>query len=168
MAHVSWSVSVLGTEVQRFCAQQRWVVLDSGMHRNAVRWADLCGPAEPFVRCRSRPSQQGAIYGRFAYGITSGWACSAHGWTVKKRLDWSRALWWTYFCEPKEPCITWGCTLAPPGEYDWTIRARWRYGLRSNYFDTCLSFLGRIVCSQCIDADYCYRHRCKERQRKFF
>jgi len=28
-----------------------------------------------------------------------------------------------------------GCTLAPPGEYDWTVRARWRCGLTSNYFD---------------------------------
>jgi len=25
--------------------------------------------------------------------------------------------------------------MAPPEEYDCTIRARWRYGLTSNYFD---------------------------------
>jgi len=27
------------------------------------------------------------------------------------------------------------CTLAPPGEYDWTVRVRRRCGLMSNYFD---------------------------------
>ena len=25
---------------------------------------------------------------------------------------------------PKEACVRWGCTLAPPGEYYWTIHAR--------------------------------------------
>jgi len=28
-----------------------------------------------------------------------------------------------------------GCTLAPPGEYYWTVRLRRRYGLMSNDFD---------------------------------
>jgi len=28
-----------------------------------------------------------------------------------------------------------GCTLAPPGEYDWTVRVLRRCGLMSNYFD---------------------------------
>jgi len=28
-----------------------------------------------------------------------------------------------------------GCTLAPPGEYDWTVHVRRRFGLMSNYFD---------------------------------
>ena len=35
-----------------------------------------------------------------------------------------------------------GCTLAPPDEYDWTIRVWQRCGLMSNYFDQLL--LGRI------------------------
>jgi len=30
-----------------------------------------------------------------------------------------------------------GCKLAPPGEYDWTLRVRGRCGLMSNYFDHC-------------------------------
>jgi len=36
-------------------------------------------------------------------------------------------------------CI--GCTLAPPGEYYWTVRVRQRCGLMSNYFDHLLSLL---------------------------
>jgi len=27
------------------------------------------------------------------------------------------------------------CTLAPPGEYSWTVRVQWRCGLLSSYFD---------------------------------
>jgi len=30
-----------------------------------------------------------------------------------------------------------GCTLAPPGEYDWTVRVRRQCGLMSNYLTTC-------------------------------
>ena len=39
---------------------------------------------------------------------------------------------------PKEPRIRSGCTLSPPGKYGWTIRARQRYGLESNYFNQSL------------------------------
>jgi len=28
-----------------------------------------------------------------------------------------------------------GCTLAPPGEYEWTVHVQRRCGLMSNYFD---------------------------------
>ena len=35
----------------------------------------------------------------------------------------------------KEPRIREMCTLAPPGEYKWTIRARRRCGFMPNYFD---------------------------------
>jgi len=31
-----------------------------------------------------------------------------------------------------------GCTLAPPGEYDWTVRVRRRCGLMSNYVENLL------------------------------
>jgi len=42
---------------------------------------------------------------------------------------------------PKEVCITWGCTLAPPGEYHWTVHV-WQWcGLLSNYFDHLLQLL---------------------------
>ena len=35
------------------------------------------------------------------------------------------------------------CTLAPPGEYKWTVRVWRRCGLMSNYFDHLLYFLGK-------------------------
>jgi len=31
--------------------------------------------------------------------------------------------------------MRWGCILALPGEYDWTVYVLWRCGLMSNYFD---------------------------------
>jgi len=36
---------------------------------------------------------------------------------------------------PKEVRIRWGCTLAPPHEYNWSIHLRRWCGLMSNYFD---------------------------------
>jgi len=36
---------------------------------------------------------------------------------------------------PKGTCIRCGCTLAQPGEYDWTVHVRWRCAFLSNYFD---------------------------------
>ena len=46
-------------------------------------------------------------------------------------------------CGPNQPCIRnrWGCTLAPPGEYDWTIRVLWRCGRMLHYFDHWLILL---------------------------
>jgi len=35
---------------------------------------------------------------------------------------------------PMEPHIRQGCTLEPPGQYDWSNRARRQCGLMSNYF----------------------------------
>jgi len=32
-------------------------------------------------------------------------------------------------------CARGGCTLAPPGEYEWAVHMRRRCGLVSNYFD---------------------------------
>jgi len=34
----------------------------------------------------------------------------------------------------------WESTLAPPGEYNWTVRLWWRCGLMSNYCDHLLLF----------------------------
>jgi len=54
----------------------------------------------------------------------------------KKGLNRSRFsfriwVWWV----PSAPCITWGWTLAQPGEYDSTVHVRQRGGVTSNYFD---------------------------------
>jgi len=29
----------------------------------------------------------------------------------------------------QEACVRWGCILAPPGEYDWTVHVRWQCSL---------------------------------------
>jgi len=39
------------------------------------------------------------------------------------------------FARWRQCAHTWVVTLAPPGEYDWTVRLRRRCGLMSNYFD---------------------------------
>jgi len=39
-----------------------------------------------------------------------------------------------------------GSTLAPPGEYDWTVRVRRRYFLMSNYFDHLFFLLLLSLC----------------------
>ena len=38
-------------------------------------------------------------------------------------------------CGSKKPTVRWGCTLAPPGESHWMIRAWQRCGLTTGYFD---------------------------------
>jgi len=42
---------------------------------------------------------------------------------------------------------SWESTLAPPGEYNWTIRLRRRYGLMSNFFDHLFSSLMEFTVS---------------------
>jgi len=42
-------------------------------------------------------------------------------------------------------CTRSGCRLMQPGEYDWAVRVRRRYGLMSNYFDHLL-FIGSTMC----------------------
>jgi len=39
--------------------------------------------------------------------------------------DWD-AIWGMDSGGPKEACVRWGCTLAPPGKYDWTVYV-WRW-----------------------------------------
>jgi len=41
------------------------------------------------------------------------------GWTNRD------AIWDVDLGRPKEACITWGCTLAPRGEYDGTVHVLW-------------------------------------------
>ena len=55
-------------------------------------------------------------------------------------------------------CTRLGCTLAPPGECDGTVRVRRRCGLMSNYFDhLLLLLLARPHRTTYINAAYCYR-----------
>jgi len=67
-------------------------------------------------------------------------------WDVQKRLKRSICLWVVDSGRPKETqvqsysrgganMLLLEGTLAPPGEYDWTVRLLRRCGLMSNYFD---------------------------------
>ena len=48
--------------------------------------------------------------------------CWAYGETCKNGWTNRDAIWF-WPCGPREPSIRWGCTLAPPGEYNWMIGA---------------------------------------------
>jgi len=54
----------------------------------------------------------------------------SQSWALQKRLNRSRCLlgWGFGWAKESSKCYM-GCTLAPPGEYDWTERVRWRCGL---------------------------------------
>jgi len=39
-----------------------------------------------------------------------------------------------------------GCTLAPPGEYDWTVHMQWRCDLMSNYLTMLWIY---VLCDRC-------------------
>jgi len=45
-------------------------------------------------------------------------------------------------------CLTVGCTLTSPGEYDWTVRVRRRCGLMSNYFEHLFFFAAQVYKSR--------------------
>ena len=56
-------------------------------------------------------------------------ACLSRSWAPQKTLNRSRCrlgcgLGWVQLA-----CSRWGCTLAPPGEYDWTVHVRRRCAL---------------------------------------
>jgi len=56
-------------------------------------------------------------------------------WAVQKRLN---RLTFPLGCRlgwAQGTTVRWVCTLAPPGEYDWSVRVQWQCGLSSNYFD---------------------------------
>jgi len=58
----------------------------------------------------------------------------AHRWALQKWIDRSMCCLEAHSCGHYKPCIRRRFTLAPPGEYDWMIRAWRRCGQMSNYF----------------------------------
>jgi len=63
-----------------------------------------------------------------------------NSWTDRDAV-WVVDLGW-----PKEPwCIRRGCTVAPPGKYDWTVHVQRRCGLLSNYLTTCIIVVVRVA-----------------------
>ena len=64
-----------------------------------------------------RPMQRGNFLGEKHARACTALCCklSKNGWTDRN------AVWVVDSGGPKEACVTWGCTLAPPGEYGWTV-----------------------------------------------
>ena len=73
-------------------------------------------------------------------------ACK-NGWTDRD------AVWTVDSDVPKEAGVTWRCTLAPRGKYDWSVHVQWQCGLSSNYFDHVFIIIIVINanCFQCFD-----------------
>ena len=63
------------------------------------------------------------------------WCIGAHWWALQKRMNRSRCHSRADTCGPKEPLIKSACILAPPVQYDRTIRARRRCGRMPRYFN---------------------------------
>ena len=74
-----------------------------------------------------------------------------NGWTDRY------AVWVVDSDWPKEACVTWGAHLAPPGEYDWTVRVWRQCSLMSNYFAHLLLLSGHtenssVICTlRCLE-----------------
>jgi len=96
---------------------------------------DLCRPTEACIRWRSR-----SVIGKGNFkGGRKGRFVVKYSW----RLEWAQGRNHVLDEGPDSTCIRWMRTMAPPGEYDWTVHLRRRFGLLSNYFDHLL--LGSIV-----------------------
>ena len=91
-----------------------------------LRW-----PKEPCIRWRSRSPCEGRGEGRPIVKYRD-----VRPWAVQKWLN----HWDAVMDLDLGAYIGWGCTLAPPGKYHWTVHVWWRCGLLSNYFDQWLHF----------------------------
>jgi len=97
------------------------------------------------------PIRRGNFGGKVAHckvGTFCGALCR-NGWTDRF------AVWVVDSGGPKEAQVqsysprganTWEGTLAPPGEYYWTVRLRGRCGILSNYFDHLFVLLTTLSC----------------------
>jgi len=100
-------------------------------NRDAVWVEDSGGPKEPCIRWRSRSPWEGRGEGRPIVKYRD-----VRPWAVQKWLN----HWDAVMDLDLGAYIGWGCTLAPPGKYHWTVHVWWRCGLLSNYFDQWLHF----------------------------
>ena len=109
--------------------------------RNGVWVEDSGGPKEPCIGWGSRlPRGKGQFWGR-----RKGWPVVKYmdtlPWAVQTQLNQSKCclgfgLGWVHGSMYKV-----GCTLAPTGEYHWTVRVPWRCSLLSNYYEHLLCSL---------------------------
>jgi len=112
------------------CLLQQWY-LQKRLNRSRCRLAwGFVLTKEPSIRWGSRsPMRRGNLKGESGLLQSIATFCCElckNGWTDRD------AVWDLDSGGPKEACNRWGCTLAPPGEYQWTVHMRRRCGL--SYF----------------------------------
>jgi len=67
-------------------------------------------------------------------------------WAVRKMAEPIQDTIWVVDLDGrKEACVTWGCTLPLPGEYNWTVRVRRRCGILSNDFEHLLYLVTQMT-----------------------
>jgi len=64
-------------------------------------------------------------------------------WALQQWTD-QDGVWEVDSGGPEEVRSGYGCTLAPPGEYKWTVRVQRRCGIMSNYFDHSFHFYSAL------------------------
>jgi len=75
---------------------------------------DSDGPREACTRCGPDPHAKGQFLGeRTCPGMPDDIVVSCA--KMAEQIEMPFGLWTR---GPKEACVTWGCTLAPPGEYE--------------------------------------------------
>jgi len=92
-------------------------------NQDAVWVVDSDGPKEPCIRSH----YDGAVLRGKGQPIVKYRDCM--WWAVQKRLNRLRCSLYVDSGGPKEACIRWECTLAQPGQYNWTVHMHWWYGL---------------------------------------
>ena len=119
-----------------------WVAWSVGLSVTVVSPAETAEVIEiPFgLRTRVRPDPHANA------AILKG-----NGWRVQKRLNRSSVFFeiWTRVGPRKH--VLGGVTLAPPGEYQWTVHVQRRCGLLSNYCDHLLQCILQFF-------QYCYAY----------
>ena len=139
------------------CAKTGWT------DRDAAWDAESGGPKEPHIRWVQIPMERGNFEGK---GMPP--TCPRHSDVIC--LKWlNRPIWVVDSGRPKEAQVqsyspgganvpSWKNTLAPPGEYDWTVRLRRRCCLMSNYFDYLLflaTWFGLPICKNIFKISGC-------------
>ena len=77
--------------------------------------------------------------------------CLSLSWALQKGWTDRDAVWVVDSGGPMEVCklpTGWGCTLSPPGEYDWDVDVRWRCGLFVRLLWPLVKFHQQLSCAE--------------------
>jgi len=113
------------------CSHKPWK--NGWIDQDAIWSVDSGGLKEPCVRWGLDPHAKGQFWGGKGQPIILKYRDSVM--SCAKWLNRSTCCLGVDSGGPKKPCIRYGCTLAPPGEHNWTVRMHKQCGLMSNDFD---------------------------------